>query len=106
MQAQTRHQMGGIYYAYPGGPSAQTGTFGTDSCCVLDSLKGALPDSQKHALKDSLIPSSGLIPAGFTPFISVITVATVPDGWRMTTVMYGYAGISRMRVILLRSDCR
>ena len=68
MQAQSRHQMGGIYFAYPGGPSALTGTFGTDSCCVPDSLNGSLPDSLKHVRKDSLIPSSGLIPAGFTPF--------------------------------------
>ena len=38
MQAQTRQQMGGVYYAYPEGPSAKTGTFGTATYVLSDSL--------------------------------------------------------------------
>lgn len=37
MQAQTRQQMGGVYYAYPEGPSAKTGTFGTATYVLSDS---------------------------------------------------------------------
>lgn len=38
VQAQTRQQMGGVYYAYPEGPSAKTGTFGTATYVMSDSL--------------------------------------------------------------------
>ena len=38
LQAQTRQQMGGVYYAYPEGPSAKTGTFGTATYVMSDSL--------------------------------------------------------------------
>lgn len=38
LQAQTRQQMGGVYYAYPEGPSAKTGTFGTATYVLSDSL--------------------------------------------------------------------
>ena len=48
VQSQTRQQMAGVYYAYPGGPSAKTGTFGDASYVLADSL--------------------AQLPAGFTPF--------------------------------------
>ena len=48
VQSQTRQQMAGVYYAYPGGPSAKTGTFGDASYVMADSL--------------------AQLPAGFTPF--------------------------------------
>lgn len=38
LQAQTRQQMGGVYYAYPEGPSAKTGTFGMATYVLSDSL--------------------------------------------------------------------
>ena len=38
LQAQTRQQMGGVYYAYPEGPSAKTGTFGKATYMMSDSL--------------------------------------------------------------------
>ena len=38
VQGQTRQQMAGVYYAYPGGPSAKTGTFGTATYMMSDSL--------------------------------------------------------------------
>ena len=38
VQAQTRQQMGGVYYAYPEGPSAKTGTFGMATYVMSDSL--------------------------------------------------------------------
>ena len=47
MQAQTRQQMGGVYYAYPEGPSAKTGTFGAATYVISDSLN---------------------VPQGFAPF--------------------------------------
>ena len=64
MQAQTRQQMGGIYYAYPEGPSALTGTFGTDSCCTLASSKISFDASSIVSSNDTLNP----LPAGFAPF--------------------------------------
>lgn len=102
MQAQTRQQMGGIYYAYPEGPSALTGTFGTDSCCTLASSKISFDASSIVSSNDTLNP----LPAGFAPFISVITGVTVRAGWRTTNVMYGYAAILRMKEILRRLACR
>ena len=48
VQSQTRQQMAGVYYAYPGGPSAKTGTFGDVAYVTADSL--------------------AQLPAGFTPF--------------------------------------
>ena len=48
VQSQTRQQMAGVYYAYPGGPSAKTGTFGDVAYVMADSL--------------------AQLPAGFTPF--------------------------------------
>ena len=48
VQSQTRQQMAGVYYAYPGGPSAKTGTFGDVAYMMADSL--------------------AQLPAGFTPF--------------------------------------
>ena len=48
VQSQTRQQMAGVYCAYPGGPSAKTGTFGDASYVMADSL--------------------AQLPAGFTPF--------------------------------------
>ena len=48
MQAQTRQQLGGVYYAYPNGPEVKTGTFGKATAWLADSLNQ--------------------LPAGFTPF--------------------------------------
>lgn len=85
LQAQTRQQMGGVYYAYPEGPSAKTGTFGTATYVLSDSLN---------------------VPQGYAPFISVIMVAMVPVGCRRMTGMSGFASILKMRVISLRLACR
>ncbi len=48
MQAQTRQQMGGVYYAYPEGPAVKTGTFGTAKPYLADSMTN--------------------LPVGFAPF--------------------------------------
>lgn len=85
VQAQTRQQMGGVYYAYPEGPSAKTGTFGTATYVMSDSLS---------------------VPQGYAPFISVITVVMVLVGCRRMTGMSGSASILKMRVILLHWVCR
>ena len=78
LQAQTRQQMGGVYYAYPEGPSAKTGTFGTATYVLSDSLN---------------------VPQGYAPFyISHYG----RHGSRWMPGMSGSASILKMRVISLR----